>query len=256
VAQKPRKILEVANLSFAYGAQVALRNICFSAHAQTVVALVGPSGCGKTTLLRCINRMNDVYPETRIVEGAIFLDGNDIYDSNLDPTELRRNVGMVFQKSSPFPKTIYENIAYGPRIQGLRDKAELDAVIERSLRSVDLWNEVKDRLNRSAYELPPGQQQRLCIARALAVRPQVLLMDEPCSAMDPINTAKVEELIHELKKDCTVIIATHNMQQAARMSDYTGFLNAGQLIEFNQTDNFFMNPQEAETEAYISGRFG
>jgi phosphate transport system ATP-binding protein len=221
-----------------------------------VTALIGPSGCGKTTLLRAINRMNDLIPDTR-AEGRILLDGENIYDPQVDVVRLRRRVGMVFQRSNPFPKTIFENIAYGLRVNGLvRTRRELEERVEESLRQAALWDEVKDRLHESALALSGGQQQRLCIARALAVRPEVLLLDEPASALDPIATEKIEELIAELKRHYTIIIVTHNMQQAARVSDYTAFLWMGRLVEFNQTEKLFTVPREKLTEDYLTGRFG
>jgi phosphate transport system ATP-binding protein len=225
-------------------------------NAKEVTAFIGPSGCGKSTFLRCFNRMNDLIDIARIKAGEIKISDINIYDKNVDAIELRKHVGMVFQKSNPFPKSIYDNIAYGLRIQGVKKKSELDEVVERCLRDAALWDEVKDRLSESALGMSGGQQQRLCIARALAVRPEILLMDEPCSALDPIATAKVEELIHELKKDYTIVIVTHSMQQAARVSDRTAFFYLGKLIEYGQTDQIFMNPRDPQTEAYISGRFG
>lgn len=225
-------------------------------NAKEVTAFIGPSGCGKSTFLRCFNRMNDLIDIARIKAGEIKISDINIYDKNVDAIELRKHVGMVFQKSNPFPKSIYDNIAYGLRIQGVKKKSELDEVVERCLRDAALWDEVKDRLSESALGMSGGQQQRLCIARALAVRPKILLMDEPCSALDPIATAKVEELIHELKKDYTIVIVTHSMQQAARVSDRTAFFYLGKLIEYGQTDQIFMNPRDPQTEAYISGRFG
>ena len=225
-------------------------------NAKEVTAFIGPSGCGKSTFLRCFNRMNDLIDIARIKAGEIKISDVNIYNKNVDAIELRKHVGMVFQKSNPFPKSIYDNIAYGLRIQGVKKKSELDEVVERCLRDAALWDEVKDRLSESALGMSGGQQQRLCIARALAVRPEILLMDEPCSALDPIATAKVEELIHELKKDYTIVIVTHSMQQAARVSDRTAFFYLGKLIEYGQTDQIFMNPRDPQTEAYISGRFG
>jgi phosphate transport system ATP-binding protein len=220
-----------------------------------VTAFIGPSGCGKTTLLRCLNRMNDLVDGVR-VQGSLRIGGTDIYDPALDVTELRKMVGMVFQKSNPFPKSIFENVAYGPRILGLGRRDELAAIVERSLRGAALWEEVEDRLHESALGLSGGQQQRLCIARAIAVEPEVLLMDEPCSALDPIATAKIEELMAELKASYTIVIVTHNMQQAARVSDYTGFLLLGELVEFGVTRALFTNPGDKRTEDYITGRFG
>jgi phosphate transport system ATP-binding protein len=233
-----------------------LHEITLSFPQNQVTALIGPSGCGKTTLLRAINRMNDLIPDTR-AEGRILLDGENIYDPQVDVVRLRRRVGMVFQRSNPFPKTIFENIAYGLRVNGLvRTRRELEERVEESLRQAALWDEVKDRLHESALALSGGQQQRLCIARALAVRPEVLLLDEPASALDPIATEKIEELIAELKRHYTIIIVTHNMQQAARVSDYTAFLWMGRLVEFNQTEKLFTVPREKLTEDYLTGRFG
>jgi phosphate transport system ATP-binding protein len=240
-------IIKIRNFDFAYGDSQALFDINMDIYKKEVTAFIGPSGCGKSTFLRCFNRMNDLINIARIKNGEITIS---------DIIELRKHVGMVFQKSNPFPKSIYENVAYGLRIQGIKNKSEIDAVVEKCLHSAALWDEVKDRLNESALGLSGGQQQRLCIARALAVRPKILLMDEPCSALDPIATAKVEELIHELKKNYTIIIVTHSMQQAARISDRTAFFYLGKLIEYDQTDQIFMNPKNSQTEAYISGRFG
>jgi phosphate transport system ATP-binding protein len=220
-----------------------------------VTALIGPSGCGKSTLLRLLNRMNDLIDGSR-VEGEVLFDGQNIYAPEVDPVEIRRRIGMVFQKPNPFPKSIFNNITYGPRLTGMTNKTDLEALVEQSLRQAVLWEEVKDILNRSAMMLSGGQQQRLCIARALAMKPEVLLMDEPTSALDPISTAKIEELIQDLKKDYTIIIVTHNMQQAARVSDMTGFFYIGKLIEFNATDKIFTRPDVKQTEDYITGRFG
>jgi phosphate transport system ATP-binding protein len=219
-----------------------------------VTALIGPSGCGKSTLLRLLNRMNDLIPGTR-VEGEILFEGRNIYAPDVDPVEIRRRIGMVFQKPNPFPKTIFSNITYAPRLSGIRNKSELEALVEQSLKQAVLWDEVKDILTRSAMALSGGQQQRLCIARALAMKPDVLLMDEPTSALDPISTAKIEELIDELKKQYTIVIVTHNMQQAARVSEYTGFFYIGKLIEYNTTEKIFTNPEVKQTEDYITGRF-
>ena len=249
-------IIKIRNFDFAYGDAQALFDINMDINEKEVTAFIGPSGCGKSTFLRCFNRMNDLIDIARIKAGEIKISDVNIYDKNVDAIELRKHVGMVFQKSNPFPKSIYDNIAYGLRIQGVKKKSELDQVVERCLRDAALWDEVKDRLSESALGMSGGQQQRLCIARALAVRPKILLMDEPCSALDPIATAKVEELIHELKKDYTIVIVTHSMQQAARVSDRTAFFYLGKLIEYGQTDQIFMNPRDPQTEAYISGRFG
>jgi phosphate transport system ATP-binding protein len=248
--------LTVERLSMSYGGdQWAISDITLEIKRHAVTAFIGPSGCGKSTLLRCFNRLNDLIDGARI-EGRILLDGVNIYDRQLDVTQLRKRVGMVFQKSNPFPKSVYENVAYGPRIAGTRHRAQLDEIVERSLRAAALWDEVKDRLQESALGLSGGQQQRLCIARALAVEPEVILMDEPCSALDPIATAKIESLIHDLKGDYTIVIVTHNMQQAARVSDDTAFLYLGRLIEFGPTDRIFTTPEMKETEDYITGRFG
>ena len=254
-SEKP-PIIKIRDFDFAYGNAQALFNINMDIKEKEVTAFIGPSGCGKSTFLRCFNRMNDLIDIARIKGGEIKISDVNIYDKEVDVIELRKHVGMVFQKSNPFPKSIYDNIAYGLRIQGIKKKSTLDEVVEECLRGAALWEEVKDRLNESALGMSGGQQQRLCIARALAVRPKILLMDEPCSALDPIATAKVEELIHELKKDYTIVIVTHNMQQAARVSDRTAFFYIGKLIEFEKTDDIFMNPKDPQTEAYISGRFG
>ena len=249
-------MIEIERLNFSYGATPALHDISLELPAQKVTAFIGPSGCGKSTLLRCLNRMNDLIDGARVAGGTIRIRGVDIYRREVDPIELRKRVGMVFQKSNPFPKSIYENVTYGLRLQGVRNKAQLDEAVERSLRGAALWDEVKDRLHTSGLGLSGGQQQRLCIARTIAVEPEVILMDEPCSALDPIATAKVEELIHQLKTRFTIIIVTHNMQQAARVSDRTAFFYLGQLIEYADTQTIFMNPGNPQTEAYVSGRFG
>ncbi|HEX2525524.1 MAG TPA: phosphate ABC transporter ATP-binding protein PstB [Geminicoccus sp.] len=239
-----------------YGAKQALFDVDLDIAANSVVALIGPSGCGKSTFLRCLNRMNDTIDGCRI-EGDIRLDGTDIYDPNVDVVQLRQRVGMVFQKPNPFPKSIYENVAYGPRIHGLAsNKAEFDEIVETSLKGAGLWNEVADRLQQPGNSLSGGQQQRLCIARAIAVAPEVILMDEPCSALDPIATAKIEELIDELRQHFTICIVTHNMQQAARVSQKTAFFHLGKLIEFGGTDEIFTNPKQQMTQDYITGRFG
>ncbi|PLX95981.1 MAG: phosphate ABC transporter ATP-binding protein [Desulfuromonas sp.] len=248
-------VLEVANLDFYYGESQSLFDVSLRFPRKQVTALIGPSGCGKSTLLRCFNRMNDLIDNIR-VDGEVLLNGANIYARGTDVIELRRQVGMVFQKSNPFPKSIYENVIYGLRIAGVKDKALLDETVEKSLKGAALWDEVKDRLQQSALGLSGGQQQRLCIARAIAVNPEVILMDEPCSALDPKSTARVEELIGELRQDYTIIIVTHNMQQAARVSDYTAFLYEGVLIEFGATSKLFMKPQHRQTEDYITGRFG
>ncbi len=248
-------IVQVKDLAFYYGTSKALHNISLDFPRNQVTALIGPSGCGKSTLLRCLNRMNDLVDSAR-VEGSILLDGTEINTQSMDVIELRRRVGMVFQKSNPFPKTIYENVIYGLRIAGVRDKTVLDETVERSLRNAALWDEVKDRLHQSALGMSGGQMQRLCIARAIAVNPEVVLMDEPCSALDPKSTARVEELISELREKYTIIIVTHNMQQAARVSDYTAFLFEGVMVEFGVTEALFVKPRHKQTEDYITGRFG
>lgn len=248
--------MEVKNLNFYYsGNKIALKNINLPIYEKKITALIGPSGCGKTTLLRCFNRMHDLYPGNRY-EGEIILDGNNILDKNVDLMELRTKVGMVFQKPTPFPMSIFENIAYGLKLQGIKNKTELQDRVEQALKEAALWDEVKDRLNTSAFGLSGGQQQRLCIARTIAVKPEVILFDEPTSALDPISTSKIEELIVQLKKNHTIIIVTHNMQQAARVSDYTAFMYLGELIEFDSTDIIFTKPNKKLTEDYISGRFG
>jgi phosphate transport system ATP-binding protein len=245
--------LEARQLSVLYGATHAVQDVSIKVPDRKVVAFIGPSGCGKSTLLRCFNRMNDLIPSAS-VEGQALFQGKNLYDRDVDPVDVRRRIGMVFQKPNPFPKSIHDNIAFGPRINGYTgDMAEL---VERSLRQAALWDEVKDRLDASALALSGGQQQRLCIARALAVEPEVLLMDEPASALDPIATQKIEDLIYELKRDYTVVIVTHNMQQAARVSDYTAFLYMGELVEYGPTKGIFTNPREERTESYITGRFG
>jgi phosphate transport system ATP-binding protein len=248
-------MIEIEHLSLWYGAKQALGDVSMSVPKHRVTAYIGPSGCGKSTLLRCLNRMNDLVDGVRI-EGAVRIGGADIYDPTVDVTDLRKRVGMVFQKSNPFPKSIFENVAYGPRILGARNRDDLAAIVERSLRAAALWDEVQDRLGDSALGLSGGQQQRLCIARAIAVEPDALLMDEPCSALDPIATAKIEELMLELKNSYTIVIVTHNMQQAARVSDYTGFMLLGELAEFGVTRELFTNPRDKRTEDYITGRFG
>ena len=254
--QKPLdSILDIRDLNLYYSRAQALRGINVALPRRQVTAFIGPSGCGKSTLLRCLNRMNDLIDDIR-TEGSIKLDGLEINDPGVDVIELRRRVGMVFQKSNPFPKSIYENVVYGLRIAGMSDKALLQETLESSLRGAALWDEVKDRLHESALGLSGGQMQRLCIARAIAVNPEIILMDEPCSALDPIATDRIEELIHELKKQYTVIIVTHNMQQAGRVSDYTAFLYLGELIEFNPTNKIFTKPDKKQTEDYITGRFG
>ncbi|MEN8134671.1 MAG: phosphate ABC transporter ATP-binding protein PstB [Thermodesulfobacteriota bacterium] len=247
--------IEVAELNFYYGDTQALFNINLSIPSKMVTALIGPSGCGKSTFLRTLNRMNDIIDDTRLA-GTIKIDGTDIYESGMDIVSLRKSVGMVFQKSNPFPKSIFDNVAYGPRIHGIKSSELLTEIVEKSLERSGLWDEVKDRLDDNALGLSGGQQQRLCIARALAVQPEILLMDEPASALDPRSTAKVEDLIGELKEDYTIIIVTHNMQQAARVSDYTAFFYEGSLVEYGVTSNLFTNPKAKQTEDYITGRFG
>jgi phosphate transport system ATP-binding protein len=249
------ELIQVENLSLYYGQSRALKNISATIREKLVTAFIGPSGCGKSTLLRCFNRMNDLIDNVRI-EGTIKIGGHDIHGPNVDVIELRKRVGMVFQKSNPFPKSIYENIAYGLRLHGTKAKADLDEIVEASLRGAALWDEVKDRLHSSALGLSGGQQQRLCIARAIAIKPEIILMDEPASALDPIATARVEDLILDLKKNFTIIIVTHNMQQAARISDQTAFFYLGELIEFDETRKIFTNPSKKQTEEYVTGRFG
>jgi phosphate transport system ATP-binding protein len=252
----PRTIIDLEGVDFHYGKSKALYEITFKIPEKKVTAFIGPSGCGKSTLLRCFNRMNDLLDIARVTAGTIKIDGIDINDPAVDVIQLRKRVGMVFQKSNPFPKSIYENIAYGLRIGGVREKAVVDETVETSLKGAALWDEVKNRLHESALGLSGGQQQRLCIARALAVRPEIILMDEPCSALDPIATAKVEELIDSLKEQFTIVIVTHNMQQATRCSDLTAFFYLGKLIEFDRTAKIFSKPSQKQTEDYISGRFG
>jgi phosphate transport system ATP-binding protein len=247
--------IEARDFSFWYGKKQALKNIKMAVPARAVTALIGPSGCGKSTFLRSINRLNDLIPGIRH-EGDMCLDGQSIFDKGMDVVALRQRVGMVFQRWNPFPKSIYENVAYGPRINGISSDASLDEIVERSLRRAALWEEVKDRLRTSALGLSGGQQQRVCIARALANQPELLLLDEPASALDPSSTQKIEELLYELKQELTIIIVTHNLQQAARASDHTGFFFMGELIEFGPTEQMFTRPREDRTEAYITGRFG
>ncbi|HEX8819122.1 MAG TPA: phosphate ABC transporter ATP-binding protein PstB [Archangium sp.] len=247
--------MEARELTLRYGNKVAVKSVSLTLPEHRVTALIGPSGCGKSTFLRSLNRMNDLIPGSNH-EGTVLLDGHSIHDRNVDVVDLRRRVGMVFQKSNPFPKTMFENVAYGLRVGGMKDKMDLAARVEKSLKSAALWDEVKDRLDDSALSLSGGQQQRLCIARALAVEPEVLLMDEPASALDPIATAKIEELIHELKERYTIAIVTHNMQQAARVSDRTAFFYMGELVECGATEQIFTNPRERRTEDYVTGKFG
>jgi phosphate transport system ATP-binding protein len=253
-AATTEKIL-TKDLNLFYGTKQALTNVSLAMPEHRVTALIGPSGCGKSTYLRALNRMNDLIDNVRIT-GEVIIDGLNVYDSSIDVVELRKRVGMIFQKSNPFPKSIYDNIAYGPRINGVHDKKKLEEIVETSLKRAALWDEVKDELKKSGLALSGGQQQRLCIARALAVDPDILLMDEPASALDPIATAKIEELIFELKDRYTIVIVTHNMQQAARVSDFTAFFYLGRLIEFSDTDTLFTSPSKKQTEDYITGRFG
>jgi phosphate transport system ATP-binding protein len=248
-------VLTTRDFSFYYGSLQALKSISVEVERNKVTAFIGPSGCGKSTFLRSLNRMNDIIPGAR-VEGKVLLDGNDIYAKDVDVVELRRRVGMVFQKSNPFPKSIFDNVAYGLRIHGERNTGKIVQRVEESLKAAALWDEIKDRLDASAMDLSGGQQQRLCIARALAVKPEIVLMDEPASALDPLATQKIEELIFELKKEYTIVIVTHNMQQAARVSDFTAFFYIGELVEFGVTEQVFTNPRLKKTEDYITGRFG
>ena len=247
--------ISTSDLNLYYGNNHALKNINLDIYENQIRAFIGPSGCGKSTYLKTLNRMNDLVPNVTI-NGKVWIDGEDIYDPKVDTTLLRKKVGMVFQQPNPFPMSIYDNIAYGPRIHGIKGKAELDAIVEKSLRGAALWDEVKDRLKRSALGLSGGQQQRLCIARALAVEPEILLMDEPTSALDPISTLKIEDLMGELKKNYTVVIVTHNMQQATRIADYTAFFLVGEVVEYAPTTDLFSHPREKKTEDYITGRFG
>jgi len=253
--QVPEPIVEVNDANLYYGTKRALKNIYMDIPKNKATAFIGPSGCGKSTLLRCFNRLNDLVDSAR-VEGEILIDGEDIYHPSVDITQLRKRVGMVFQKSNPFPKSIYENVAYGARISGENRKSVLDGIVEKSLKGAALWDEVHDRLHESALGMSGGQMQRLCIARAIAVEPEVLLMDEPCSALDPIATGKIEDLITELKENYTIVIVTHNMQQASRVSDYTAFMYLGELIEYDTTETIFLNPKYKQTEDYVSGKFG
>lgn len=248
-------ILSVENLCLWYGSHQALKDINIEIPEKSITALIGPSGCGKSTFLKTLDRMNDLLPDVKIT-GSVLYKGEDIFDASVDVSELRRQVGMVFQKPNPFPMSIYDNIAYGPRTHGIKNKAKLDEIVEKSLRGAAIWDEVKDRLNKSALGMSGGQQQRLCIARALAVEPEVLLMDEPTSALDPISTSKVEELATELKENYTIVMVTHNMQQAARISDKTAFFLLGELVEMGPTERVFATPVDKRTEDYISGRFG
>lgn len=248
-------MIEAKNIDFYYGNFQALKNISMKIEPKTVTAFIGPSGCGKSTFLRIFNRMNDLIKDTRM-EGECLINGQNIYDKSINIDNLRKDVGMVFQKPNPFPKSIFENVAYGLRVNDMGDKSFIEQRVEESLKDAALWDEVKDKLNKSAYELSGGQQQRLCIARALAVKPSIILMDEPASALDPISTSKIEELIHNLKNQYTIVIVTHNMQQAARVSDNTGFFMLGELIEYSNTKKMFLNPEKETTQNYITGRFG
>ena len=246
---------DISHLNLHYGDFHALKDVNMKIEANKITAFIGPSGCGKSTYLKTLNRMNDLVPNVKI-EGTVLLDGEDIYDPQVDTTLLRKKVGMVFQQPNPFPKSVYDNVAYGPRISGIKKKSQLDEIVERSLRQAAIWDELKDRLNKSALGLSGGQQQRLCIARTLAVEPEVILMDEPTSALDPISTSKIEDLAMELKKDYTIVMVTHNMQQAVRVSDNTAFFLLGEVIEYNDTEKLFSIPEDKRTEDYITGRFG
>ena len=252
---KMRDKILIENLNLWYGEEHVLKNIKLGIKRNAVTAIIGPSGCGKSSLLRCLNRMIDLVPEAR-VRGKVLLDGLDIYSDGVDVYELRKRVGMVFQKPNPFPKSIFENVAFGLRIHGIKDRKEIEERVEKALEDANLWDEVKERLDSSAFELSGGQQQRLCIARAIAIEPEVLLMDEPASALDPISTARLEELIEKLKESYTIVIVTHNIQQAARVADYTAFLMLGELVEFDKTEKLFTNPKDKRTESYLTGRFG
>ena len=247
--------MSVKNLDLYYGQKQALKNINMDIHRNAITALIGPSGCGKSTFLKTLNRMNDLIDNVRIT-GQVTLDGEDIFDKNMDVTMLRKRVGMVFQQPNPFPMSVYDNIAYGPRVHGIKNKAKLDEIVEESLRGAAIWDEVKDTLKKSALRLSGGQQQRICIARALATKPEVILMDEPTSALDPISTTKIEDLMEELKRQYTVVVVTHNMQQAVRVSDYTAFFLVGDMVEYGETKELFTYPKDKRTEDYITGRFG
>ncbi len=247
--------MQTKHLDFYYGKKQVLKNVSLDMKERQITALIGPSGCGKTTLLRLLNRMNDVIPEIRL-DGDVLLDGENIYAAGVDVVEVRKRVGMVFQQPNPFPKTVFENIAFGPRMMGQKNRLYLEEIVERSLKVAAIWDEVKDNLDKSGLALSGGQQQRLCIARTLAIEPEVILMDEPCSALDPISTLKIEELMQDLKKQYTIVIVTHNMQQAARVSDRTGFLLLGELVEYSETSEIFGRPRDQRTEDYITGRFG
>ena len=247
--------MSVKNLDLYYGQKQALKNINMDIHRNAITALIGPSGCGKSTFLKTLNRMNDLIDNVRIT-GQVTLDGEEIFDKNMDVTMLRKRVGMVFQQPNPFPMSVYDNIAYGPRVHGIKNKAKLDEIVEESLRGAAIWDEVKDNLKKSALRLSGGQQQRICIARALATKPEVILMDEPTSALDPISTTKIEDLMEELKRQYTVVVVTHNMQQAVRVSDYTAFFLVGDMVEYGETKELFTYPKDKRTEDYITGRFG
>ncbi len=247
--------MSVKNLDLYYGQKQALKNINMDIHSNAITALIGPSGCGKSTFLKTLNRMNDLIDNVKIT-GQVTLDGEDIFDKNMDVTMLRKRVGMVFQQPNPFPMSVYDNIAYGPRVHGIKNKAKLDEIVEESLRGAAIWDEVKDNLKKSALRLSGGQQQRICIARALATKPEVILMDEPTSALDPISTTKIEDLMEELKRQYTVVVVTHNMQQAVRVSDYTAFFLVGDMVEYGETKELFTYPKDKRTEDYITGRFG
>lgn len=247
--------MSVKNLDLYYGQKQALKNINMDIHSNAITALIGPSGCGKSTFLKTLNRMNDLIDNVRIT-GQVTLDGEDIFDKNMDVTLLRKRVGMVFQQPNPFPMSVYDNIAYGPRVHGIKNKAKLDEIVEESLRGAAIWDEVKDNLKKSALRLSGGQQQRICIARALATKPEVILMDEPTSALDPISTTKIEDLMEELKRQYTVVVVTHNMQQAVRVSEYTAFFLVGDMVEYGETKELFTYPKDKRTEDYITGRFG
>ena len=247
--------MSVKDLDLYYGQKQALKNINMDIHSNAITALIGPSGCGKSTFLKTLNRMNDLIDNVKIT-GQVTLDGEDIFDRNMDVTMLRKRVGMVFQQPNPFPMSVYDNIAYGPRVHGIKNKAKLDEIVEESLRGAAIWDEVKDNLKKSAFRLSGGQQQRICIARALATKPEVILMDEPTSALDPISTTKIEDLMEELKRQYTVVVVTHNMQQAVRVSDYTAFFLVGDMVEYGETKELFTYPKDKRTEDYITGRFG
>jgi phosphate transport system ATP-binding protein len=255
VEPNPAVKMETRGLHFYYGSNHVLKNINIQIKERQITALIGPSGCGKSTFLRTLNRLNDLIPHTRI-EGTITIDGEDIYQPGMDVISLRQRVGMVFQRPNPFPKSIFDNVAFGPKVLGLSSKSEIDGKVEQSLKAAALWEEVSDRLHTNALNLTLGQQQRLCIARVLTVEPEVILMDEPCSALDPIATLKIEELMQDLKKNYTIVIVTHNMQQAARTSDWTGFFHLGEMLEYDKTGNIFTHPKDSQTEKYITGRYG